>query len=217
MTEIHQRLSRFTAPDHGGVLSHRRRWAPQLEPLTDKEKALIEANPYLDLLPPGTVPTVHGGLGYRLASPEAVHTELGSLSDWYNTARAQPGTDPYRLAAELQQRFVSIHPWDYDYNGRSSRLLMNWALEREGLPPAPPAISTRICSPPPRNGQTPFEKAARRSVKARIADPIEVFGLEREHERYLALNEQPPSFTPGEMHDINAYKSQLAQRRDNGR
>ncbi|MFE6862327.1 Fic family protein [Nocardia sp. NPDC057668] len=70
-------------------------------------------------------------------SPENARTELQSLCEWYNSEKGEPGADPYRLAAELQQRFTSIHPWN-DYNGRCSRLLMNWSLKRHGLPPSAP-------------------------------------------------------------------------------
>ena len=38
------------------------------------------------------------------------------------------------MAAQVYQRFVSIHPFE-EGNGRTSRLLMDWVLQRAGYPP----------------------------------------------------------------------------------
>src|SRR3989338_6455374 len=56
------------------------------------------------------------------------------LCDWYNQER-QKDHDPHQLAASLQRKFVSIHPF-VDVNGRLSRLLMNWSLENDGVNPS---------------------------------------------------------------------------------
>lgn len=48
---------------------------------------------------------------------------------------AKPGHNPYALAAEFQQKLVSIHPYN-DGNGRLSRLIMNWSLENDGVSPS---------------------------------------------------------------------------------
>ncbi len=223
MTELHERLSRFTAPDHGGVLAHGKRWGAHLHPFTDKEIAAVKANPYLELLSPETVPLRHGGIEYRLSSPEAIRNELQSMSSWYNEARDQPGADPYRIAAELQQRFVSIHPWN-DYNGRSSRLLMNWSLERDGLPPSAVAdFNKDLFSTPEewaddvRAGSNAFgDRADRLERLGDTADPISVFDLEREHGRYLDRYGERELFIPGDAHDTNFYRSLLERLRGNG-
>jgi hypothetical protein len=146
------------------------------------------------------------------------------LSTWYNDARNQSGTDPYRLAAELQQRFVSIHPWT-DYNGTSSRLLMNWSLGRDGLPPSAVADFNKDLFSPleewvddVRAGSNAFgERADRLARLGDTADPISVFGLEREHERYLDRYGQRELFIPGDTHDANFYRSVLEELRGNGR
>ncbi|MEU7768139.1 Fic family protein [Nocardia sp. NPDC049190] len=225
MVELHQRLSRFTKPDRGGVFTQRSRSAPQLYPLTDREIGLIEANPYLEFRPPGNGgPFLHGGIKYRISSPEEVRTELESLSAWYNT-RHQSGVDPYRLASELQQRFVSIHPWDDDYNGRSSRLLMNWSLERDGLAPSAAAdfnkdlfSTTEEWTDMVRAGSDAFgERAQRLERLGNAADPVAVFGLERERERYLALlgDDKTALLEPGAMHDITMARALLERFRGN--
>lgn len=226
MVELHQRLSRFTSPDRGGIFSHRRRSAPQPYPLTDKEIALVEANPYIEFRPPGTGgPFRHGAIEYRLSSPDEVEVELQSLVKWYNDARSQPGADSYLLATVLQRNFVSIHPWDYDYNGRSSRLLMNWSLERDGLPPSAVAdfdkdLFTTIeeWTDTVRAGSDSFdERAVRLERLGDAADPIAVFGLERERERYLTLHgdDWVPLFEPGAPHDIRLNRALLERLRGN--
>lgn len=223
MTELHQRLSRFTAPEHGGVFGRGKRWGAHLHPFTDKEIAAVEANPYLEYLSPETVPLRHGGIEYRISSPEAIRDELQSLSTWYNNARNEPDADPYRLAAELQQRFVSIHPWS-DYNGRVSRLLMNWSLENDGLPPSAVADFNQDLfstldewADDVRAGSDAFgERAERLEHLGDTADPISVFGLEREHEHYLDRYGRRELFTPGDTHDANFYRSVLEELRDNG-
>ncbi len=158
-----------------------------------------------------------------------MRAELRSLCDWYNSARTRPSTTPYRLAAELQQRFISIHPFDHDYNGRSSRLLMNWALEREGLPPSAVAdfdkdlfSTTEEWTEAVRAGSDAFAaRAARLERLGDDADPITVFDLEHERERYLAchqtLRENPAQslHIPGHKHDIHAHRALLEQLRGN--
>lgn len=67
-------------------------------------------------------------------SHQSVESSLETLCEEYNRAYRDEH-DPYLLATKLQRGLVSIHPFN-DYNGRLSRLLMNWSLRGEGLPPA---------------------------------------------------------------------------------
>jgi len=60
-----------------------------------------------------------------------VEQELEALMQWHNEVSSRDH-DPYLLAAELQQRFIAIHPFR-DGNGRTSRWLMNWSLKKDGL------------------------------------------------------------------------------------
>lgn len=221
ITELHQRLSRFSMPPGwGGRFVSGRRWGLQERRFTDSEMAAIQANPYLDYLPPGTGPSVFGGVEYRLTSPEAIRTELQSTCDWFNTARSQPGADPYRLAAELQQRFISIHPFP-DYDGRESRLLMNWALEREGLPPSALSdFNKDLFSTPEewtdavRTGSDAFKERSERLERlGDNADPVEIFGLEREQNSYRTIAGEPAQPTPGRRHDIEGYRDLMGQLR----
>jgi len=61
----------------------------------------------------------------------------GAMDDfmaWFNAAEAA-GMDPIELAAGAYQRLVSIHPF-FDGNGRTSRMVMDYVLRKNGLPPA---------------------------------------------------------------------------------
>ncbi|MEV6254187.1 Fic family protein [Nocardia sp. NPDC051911] len=210
MTELHRRISQFTKPHIGGVTSRRRRVALSERPFTDRELAAFEANPYLEHMPQGTVPLWpdYSAVEYRIP-PKAIEGELQALSDWYNVDRKLPGTDPYQLAAELQRRYISIHPWG-DYNGSSSRILMNWSLENHELPPS--ALSdfekdifstTGEWTDMVRAGSDAFgERANRLEHLGVTADPIEVFGLEREHSLYQAHGHQLSDFWLGGIFDI---------------
>ncbi|WP_280267694.1 Fic family protein [Nocardia wallacei] len=223
MTEIHRRMSQFSTSmmGQGGQFANSRRIGVQAgRPFTDRELAAIEANPYLGYVPPGTVPlrADQAAYEYRVNTPDAIRRELQSLSDWYNNARNQPGTDPYRLAAELQQRYVSIHPFN-DYNGRSSRVLMNWALEREGLPPSAPSDFNRDLFSTPdawadevRAGSAAYsERTFRLHSLGADADPIETFGLEFEQRVYQAQGGQTAPFEYGGHQDIRAWRQYLGE------
>jgi len=62
-----------------------------------------------------------------------VQDHLDEFFAWY--VAALNSMDPTALAATAQRRLVSIHPF-LDGNGRVSRLVMDDALQRGGLPPA---------------------------------------------------------------------------------
>ncbi|MGW5384693.1 Fic family protein [Nocardia sp. NPDC003963] len=164
-----------------------------------------------------------GGLKYRISTPEAARAELESLCDWYNAARSRPVSDPCALAAELQQRAVSIHPWQ-DYNGRFSRLLMNWSLECDGLPPAAlPDFDRDVFSTTPewaeavRTGSAAFgERANRLEQLGADADPVELFGLADDYERYRALGRSTAPFGCGDYQDIDGCRRQLDELRAEG-
>jgi Fic family protein len=69
---------------------------------------------------------------FHYASPIDTPIKMQELIDWY---RSEEGNiHPVTLAAMLHYKFVSIHPFD-DGNGRISRLLVNYVLIRNGLPP----------------------------------------------------------------------------------
>ncbi len=80
---------------------------------------------------PNSVRLQNGEL-FHYASPIDTPIQMQELIDWY---RLEQGTlHPITLAAMLHYKFVIIHPFD-DGNGRVSRLLMNYVLLQNGLPP----------------------------------------------------------------------------------
>lgn len=68
-----------------------------------------------------------------------VKTEMNKfiiwLKDQLSACDQNPGLHAVRTAAEAYHRLVSIHPF-FDANGRTARMVMDYILERYGLPPA---------------------------------------------------------------------------------
>ncbi|WP_295730228.1 Fic family protein [uncultured Limosilactobacillus sp.] len=64
-------------------------------------------------------------------APLDIPFEMDKLVKWANDAAINE--HPVKYAADLHYRFVSIHPF-IDGNGRTSRLLMNFALTEAGYP-----------------------------------------------------------------------------------
>ncbi|NEW37240.1 Fic family protein, partial [Nocardia cyriacigeorgica] len=54
----------------------------------------------------------------------------------YNNARDDPEQDRVELAATLQWKLCSIHPFKADGNGGTSRELLAWSLLNSGLSPS---------------------------------------------------------------------------------
>ena len=72
------------------------------------------------------------GSGRSYLNPSQVPTAMADLVLWVESNPQNLGT--IELAAKAYQRMVSIHPFG-DANGRTSRMLMDWILLREGLLP----------------------------------------------------------------------------------
>jgi hypothetical protein len=81
-----------------------------------------------------TVDTVCGIPPRYYLRCDHVGAAMTDLLEWYETA-VQRKTLPLIIAAQIYQRFVSIHPFA-DANGRTGRLLMDWILQLNGMPPA---------------------------------------------------------------------------------
>jgi prophage maintenance system killer protein len=63
-----------------------------------------------------------------------VDKALVDFVSWYETAAAG-NMHTVELAAQAYQRLISIHPF-WDANGRTCRMVMDWILQKQGLPPA---------------------------------------------------------------------------------
>jgi Fic family protein len=92
-------------------------------------RRLIEVGAYKKF--PNSVRLQNGEI-FHYATPENTPMEMGDLMDWYRSEEV--GVHPVTLAAMLHYKFVRIHPFD-DGNGRLSRLMMNYVLLKNNLPP----------------------------------------------------------------------------------
>lgn len=77
---------------------------------------------------------LQNGEMFHYTSPEETPIQMGELVEWYRAEIEKNELHPVALAALLHYRFVRIHPFD-DGNGRISRLLMNYVLYANDLPP----------------------------------------------------------------------------------
>ena len=77
---------------------------------------------------------LQNGEMFEYASPTDTPIEMNELIQWYNAEIEKDELHPIALAALLHYKFVLIHPFD-DGNGRISRLLMNYVLLKNDLPP----------------------------------------------------------------------------------
>jgi Fic family protein len=71
---------------------------------------------------------------FNYASTSETPIRMGELIDWYRLEQERGQLHPVELAARFHYDFVCIHPFD-DGNGRIARLLMNYVLLRNDLPP----------------------------------------------------------------------------------
>lgn len=104
-------------------------WKEAVTPDGQSTRRLISVGEYKKQ--PNSVRLPNGEM-FHYTAPEEVKREMGELIDWYRT---EGGKDhPVVTAALLHYRFVRVHPFD-DGNGRISRLLLNYHLLRNELPP----------------------------------------------------------------------------------
>jgi len=76
-----------------------------------------------------------GGQFSKLYVPgQFAEEEMYRFMKWYEQAE-KAGLPPIQLAAQSYQKLVSIHPF-MDGNGRTTRMVMDWILQKHGLPPA---------------------------------------------------------------------------------
>jgi Fic family protein len=104
------------------------------EPITSDgqpTRRLIKIGDYKEF--PNSVRLQNGEI-FEYASPTDTPIKMGELMDWCRKGESSNELHPAALAALLHYNFVRIHPFD-DGNGRVSRLLMNYVLLKNDLPP----------------------------------------------------------------------------------
>ncbi|WP_259014534.1 Fic family protein [Emticicia fluvialis] len=77
---------------------------------------------------------LQNGEMFHYASPMDTPMAMNDLMAWFHSETEKQELSPTELAAIFHYKFVLIHPFD-DGNGRISRLLMNYVLLKNGLPP----------------------------------------------------------------------------------
>lgn len=106
-------------------------WKDAITPDGQTVKRLIKIGNYKEY--PNSVRLQNGEI-FEYASPMETPIEMGDLIQWYRAEEEKKELHPVELAALLHYRFGRIHPFD-DGNGRISRLLINYVLLKNDLPP----------------------------------------------------------------------------------
>lgn len=91
-------------------------------------RRLIKIGSYKEF--PNSVRLKNGEM-FHYSTPQETPHQMKELMDWY---REHGKANPVVLAAELHYRFIRIHPFD-DGNGRIARLMVNYVLMKNNLPP----------------------------------------------------------------------------------
>ena len=94
-------------------------------------RRMIKVGDYKEL--PNSVRLQNGEI-FEYANPSDTPILMGELIQWFREEEEKKELHPVILAALLHYKFVRIHPFD-DGNGRVSRLLMNYVLFKNNLPP----------------------------------------------------------------------------------
>lgn len=119
--------------------------------IKDLNKIILVRDFYKDALTPDGQPTrrklkigqykefpnsvlLQNGEMFEYATPQDTPIEMATLMQFYHAETEKNELHAVELAAFIHYKFVLIHPFD-DGNGRISRLLMNYVLLKNGLPP----------------------------------------------------------------------------------
>ena len=106
-------------------------WKDALTPDGQPTRRRIKVGDYKEY--PNSVRLQNGEM-FNYASPMDTPIKMAELIAWFREEEEKKELSPVALAALLHYKFVLIHPFD-DGNGRISRLLMNYVLFRNNLPP----------------------------------------------------------------------------------
>lgn len=196
---------------------------------TEEQVSNIKGNPYLAFRRTSLEENETTGLiVYPNATDETdtqkmVMKMMEDLCRWFNREKAKESYDSYEIAALLQRKLVSIHPF-YDRNGTLSRLLMNWSLENDGEFPSmldnpndDILNSERGWISEVRKGSKSFHEMKKRQLQMRqmgIEDDAELLGVSQEQAffeyifRYLS--KKPPLSSHGERMDHQEYDHFIA-------
>ena len=116
-----------------------------------------------------------------------VNDEIKKMFEWSDHVKAK--LHPIEYAAQLHEKFVAIHPFA-DGNGRTARLLMNFALTNNGYPPIivkPDKESRERYIEALEHGHltgdnTPFVKIVKKLVDNKMMEMIKQVELSRRYQ-----------------------------------
>ena len=134
----------------------------------------------------------NGQEDHPYVAPFDIRAEMQEFVAWANTA--VNNLHPVQYAADLHQKLVAIHPF-IDGNGRTSRLMMNFALTEFGYPiiNIQPDTKARLeyMQALATSGETddlrPFEELVASYVKGALEERIAILKL---HEKNMAQAEK---------------------------
>jgi Fic family protein len=124
-------LSEMALKNLHQVLLVRPFWKAAITADGQPTRRLIKVGGYKEY--PNSVRLQNGEM-FHYATPEETPIQMGELIAWFRTEEEKGELHPVAMAALLHYKFVRIHPFD-DGNGRLSRLLMNYVLVKNNLPP----------------------------------------------------------------------------------
>lgn len=130
-TDDERPLSEMAIKELHKILLVRPFWKEAETPEGQDTRRLIEVGTYKKY--PNSVRLQNGEM-FHYTTPEETPIQMGELISWYRSEEEKAELHPVTLAALVHYKFVCIHPFD-DGNGRISRLIMNYILIRNGLPP----------------------------------------------------------------------------------
>lgn len=166
-------------------------------------RRLIEPGEYKKY--PNSVRLENGEL-FNYASPQETPALMGDLIEWYRKESDLKELHPLQLAAIFHYQFVRIHPFD-DGNGRTSRLLMNYVLMRNGFAPVV------IESIDKKNYLTALNKADTGNIEAFVEYIIKLSF--RWQELYLKALKGEEIEEPGDFEkDLHVIKKKIKDSKD---
>ncbi len=124
-------LSEKDIKDLNGIILVRDFYKDALTPDGQPTRRKLKVGQYKEF--PNSVGLQNGEM-FEYATPQDTPIKMAELMQFYHAETEKNELHVVELAAFIHYKFVRIHPFD-DGNGRISRLLMNYILLKNGLPP----------------------------------------------------------------------------------
>lgn len=234
ISQIHKKLTHRSNPDISGKIRSNGVIGASYDesgvPVTYSQEQIdaIEGNPLLKFkrVPADDETSKTGFIAYPhegAQTQELIEKDLLELCEWFNKTKEDGSVDNHTLAATLQHKLISLHPFR-DGNGTLSRLLMNWSLENNSQSPSiieEPGndlltdLNTWAASVKKgSNSYSEFKTKKTALQEAGINNPDALFNLGQDRVFYdyifKHLHIAPPIPTNGDKHNHQFYQEFLA-------